>query len=123
LYTSGSKVNIDIPRDEFRDGIFGSGNKKRIQASCLSPRIFESALGGSLVLTSAYRSDIFDLFPEDMFPVYSDQSHLIELIEKYLNDKTIRCKLINKQKKYCLKNHTYINRTKEIIDIMELKVM
>lgn len=120
-YTAGAKVCIDIPRNEFRDGIFGDVNTKRIKASCLSPRIFEAATAGCLVLTTGYRNDIFDLFPEDIFPIYSDQSHLVELIERYLNEKKEREKLVNKQRNHILGNHTYRKRAEEICKVMELK--
>jgi spore maturation protein CgeB len=97
-YVAGAKVCIDIPRDMFKDCCFGSVNTKRVPATCLSPRIFESCLAGSLCFTSADRSDIFDLFPVNMFPVYADQNHLIELLEEYINDDDKRNKLVEKQR-------------------------
>jgi len=121
-YTAGTKINVDIPRDEFRDGIFLSGNTKKIKATCLAPRIFESPLAGALVLTSGQRRDIFDLFPEGMFPIYGDQSHLTQLIEEYLGDEEKRKKLVEEQRKYCLENHTYYERAKEIAKVMDLSL-
>ena len=50
-YTAGAKLTIDVPRNEFRDGIFKLSNRDHIAASCLSPRVFECALAKTICLT------------------------------------------------------------------------
>lgn len=120
-YVAGSKICIDIPRDEYRCGIFKQANKKRIKASCLSPRIFECALAGSLVLTAHHRDDIYDLFEEEMFPVYSEHHVLCSLIDYYMEDEQERQFLVKQQREYCLEHHTYIQRVEKICEVLEIK--
>lgn len=123
-YVSGTKLSIDIPRNEFNCKVFGESNKNKVKASCLSPRIFECIASRSLFLTSNVRKDICDLFPDISFPVYGNEEECVELAKLLLDPN----ELIEWKKfyygdiyDYTLKNHTYENRTKKIMEVMNLR--
>ena len=120
-YVAGAKIAIDIPRNEFICGIFGETNKMKINATNLSPRIYECALSNCLVLTDDSREDIKDLFPKDLFPTYSNLNDLNNMLNHFLDNEHIRLELVKRQREYCLENHTYDNRVKKIENKMDLK--
>jgi len=119
-YVAGAKIAIDIPRNELSCGIFGEANKMEIKATNLSPRIYECALSNCLVLTDNSREDINNLFPANLFPTYNNHEELKELIDHYLDNESIRSDVVANQMNFCLGNHTYKNRVKDIEKIMGL---
>lgn len=120
-YTMGSKIIIDIPRNEFRDGIFGDSNSGSILASCLSPRIFEAALSKSLPITTRARNEINELFPTELIPTFSDEIELCSIIDYFLLNEECRLETIDKIYCHCRDNHTYDHRVKTIEKMIDLK--
>jgi spore maturation protein CgeB len=120
-YTIGSKICIDVPRNEFRDGIFGDSNSGSILASCLSPRIFEAALAKSLPVSTRHRSEINELFPEELIPCFDNEKELCCIIDHYLNDEVLWLKTVDKIYCHCKDNHTYDHRVRTIEKMIDLK--
>lgn len=117
-YVAGTWISIDIPKDEFKCGMFGEVNKENVRATCLSPRVFETFASGRMCLTSAYRSEIRKLFPGFNIPTWDDSEDLCNLIEQFIEQPDeIQMKSIEE---YTLKNHTYMNRVKEIERVMDI---
>lgn len=120
-YTLGSTICIDIPRNEFRDGIFGDSNSGSILASCLSPRIFEAALAKSVPITTRARSEINELFPEGLIPTFDSEKELCFAINHLLNNEDLMLDVIDRIYHHCLDNHTYDHRVKSIEKMIGLK--
>jgi len=120
-YTLGSKLIIDIPRNEFRDGIFGDSNSGSILASCLSPRIFEAALAKSIPMTTRARKEIWELFPEGLILTFDDEIALSAMIEHYLYNEDLMLEERDKIYCHCRDNHTYDHRVRTIEKMIDLK--
>jgi hypothetical protein len=120
-YTLGSKICIDIPRNEFRDGIFGDSNSGSILATCLSPRIFEAALAKSLPITTTARKEIWELFPEELMPTFSNEIGLCSIIEHFLLNEDLMLETVDKIYCHCRDNHTYDHRVRTIEKLIDLK--
>ncbi len=115
LYTAGAKVCIDIPRNEFSKGPFGLTNSNCIEASCLSPRIFECGASNTMCITNNRRGDIRTLFPDCYVPTWDEPEDLCEKIKSVLEasfKKTL--------KEEVLRNHTYLHRVKELVKILDI---
>jgi spore maturation protein CgeB len=118
LYTAGTFLSIDIPRNEFAPNFLGEANKSRVKASCLSPRIFECAASKTVFVTSEDRSDLFEFFPRDLLYIFDNNPK-----------RTIRMALKDKDRKkktedlydICMRDHTYMNRAKKIEEIVSNK--
>lgn len=115
LYTAGAKVCIDMPRNEFVPGPFGFSNRNFIEASCVSPRIFECGASNTTCLTNNRRSDIRNLFKHG-FPTYDEPEDLCEKIEFCLREKIDRHDLYEET----LDEHTYMHRVSEMEKILDL---
>lgn len=118
-YVAGAICSIDIPKNEYIDGLFGQSNSKNIKASCLSPRIFECGASYTLPITTRDRNDINVLYPENLIPQFSSAEELEDILISLDYDKNLERKL-NKIYVHTLQNHTYIHRAKEIERIMQI---
>ena len=116
-YVAGTKVSLDIIRNEFKCGLFGETNSKKIRSSYLSPRIFECY--ASKVYPVIYGSRLGCQAFDDLFSC-DDIECTVEEIEQYLVNKNYHRKEIEEMYKECINKHTYICRAKEIIKEMNL---
>lgn len=120
-FVRGTKICIDIPRNELEDSVFPGGNFLGIKASNLSPRIYEAGLSKTLCLTDKSRNDIKDLFNGGIHQTYKSVTSLCEYIDYYMENEIIRESIVDEHYDFCSKYHTYVNRVKRIEQVVGLR--
>lgn len=84
----------------------------------VNQRVFDVPSCNGFLLTD-HRQQISDLFePEKEIVFYRDLEEIPELVEKYLNDKEDREKIVRAARKRILSDHTYEQRMKRLTKIM-----
>lgn len=119
-YMIGAKICLDIPRPADISE-YGRTNTKKLGATYLNPRIFETAGAGSMILTSDERSDIKNAFAEDEYVLYEDVDDCANKMIYYLESEDERLKIANKARDRAWKEHKYTDRVKEIFDCLPEK--
>lgn len=98
-YYCGAKINLNIHRDDYaysnNDSFF---NRTRDRATHINPRTFEIIGCGAFQLVDNSRSEINRFFPD--IPVFDSPKALRVLIERYLNDRQERKRIVNACRKY-----------------------
>jgi spore maturation protein CgeB len=97
-------------------GFWNDGN---LPANHVSPRFFEMAACGALVISDASRSELGRLFP--MAPRASDSTHFLELVLYYREHPEEGEELAKACSSRVLKRHTYLHRAAEILIRVGLK--
>lgn len=83
----------------------------------VNSRVFDGAASGVLVLTNGVEGsrETFD----GLVPTFTTKEDLSSLLEKYLDDDSLRQKKIDEIKSYVLKHHTYEHRADQLFEILE----
>jgi len=78
-------------------------------------RVFEATASGCLVLSNC-RGGVQEIFGNS-FPTWDDPEELSALIDRYLNDESLRTSEVLRAKEQILLNHTYELRAQELISV------
>jgi spore maturation protein CgeB len=82
-------------------------------------RLFEATGSGTLLITD-WKKNLCDMFePGKEIVVYRNDKECVELIDYYLIHDEERCEIAHAGQTRALKEHTYYNRMKELISIVE----
>ncbi len=99
---ASSKISLNLTSPQMRTG--------------LNQRIYDTSATGGFLLTD-YREDFFELFESFKYKndiVFKSKEELLDKIKFYLNNETIRLKVIDNFRGILLADHRYINRIIEI---------
>lgn len=103
LYTA-SKINLNITKPQLKTAI--------------NQRVFDVAACGAFLL-SDFRHDLIRLFEIEKEAIfYRDKEDLREKINYFLSHPEKREEISNRAKKKVLKEHTYLHRMRDLIEIM-----
>jgi GT2 family glycosyltransferase/spore maturation protein CgeB len=102
-----TKIVLNIFRDTHHF------NRQKIPAFSLNPRIYEALACGALVV-SEYRPELEDTFPK--LPVFENSAQLLQVVEELLEDNT-KYEDLQKDCYQRLKEHTYFNRLRKVVDM------
>jgi spore maturation protein CgeB len=84
-----------------------------------SPRVFEALACGAFVIVDNQK-DVFSLFDDEKHLVsFSDSDDLIEKITYYLAHPQKRREIANRGREEVLRNHTYVDRIKRLLSLIE----
>ena len=79
----------------------------------ISNRIFDVSACGKFIITDKVR-DLEKVFGDSIVSYDGSRENLLELIDKYINNKTLRTKKAKKAMEIVLNNHTFYHRVEEI---------
>jgi len=121
LYYRGATVTINIDRNVNWNPTEEYGNSLLIDVGepySINPRAYEIAGCRSIQLYINPRKEAKDIFEDNIY--YANNNNIIEILNNIFNEKKdILLNKINNCFNIVTKQHTYINRTKTLIKILE----
>ena len=120
-YVAGSRLVLDIPRDPFRSA-FGQTNRRGVRASGCGPRCFQVPAAGAVLATSSDRADVFEHFDRSEVLIYDGPQDFAAQAERLLGDRSRWCAMVEKSRRTVLTRHTYAERARALVDILEKRV-
>ncbi|PID26857.1 MAG: hypothetical protein CR982_08000 [Candidatus Cloacimonadota bacterium] len=108
---NSSKINLNLHSSSYTEGVNPTGD-------FVNPRTFEIAATGRVQFVDE-RSLLGELFDKDEIITFKDEESLKALIDQFKNNEEKFHLISKKSKKRVLKDHTYINRMREMISIIE----
>lgn len=123
LLYRGSNLCINIDRDVKWSCVSSDNNPLLVDVGepySTNPRAYEIAGCRALQLYVNARQEVFDIFGGNV--IYSGYDNLKEVLHEVSNMKDeVKLNMINNCYNIVVKDHTYVNRLKKIISIMEEK--
>lgn len=101
---NGSKINMNV-----QSNIYNTG---------LNYRTFTIPASGGFMI-SDYRDELLELFCEEEVVYFKERCELVELINYYLKAPNEREKIAKRARERVLREHTYKERMKRVLDVMK----
>ncbi|MHA0857016.1 CgeB family protein [Paenibacillus sp. CMAA1364] len=113
---SGSKIILNLHRSHLDDSV--NNNMLKISGISPNPRTFEISACATLQLVDQ-RDDLTRYYtPGVEIETYSSQQELLDKVDFYLTHEKERCEIALNALKRTVKDHTYVNRLNEMLNII-----